>query len=111
MNLALTSLTAGRILWVRRQSSYVGLGHTFRSRYTSAIGIILESGAIYCVVAIFVLVAASQNDLEVFDIGYAIGQQMLIIRRQAMVGPFSLDSPPLFLWAQDQTPKASSGGS
>ncbi|KAJ7888617.1 hypothetical protein B0H14DRAFT_2693150 [Mycena olivaceomarginata] len=37
-NLVLTSLTVGRILWVRRrQSSHVGLGHTFRSRYTSVI--------------------------------------------------------------------------
>ncbi|KAJ7203236.1 hypothetical protein B0H12DRAFT_1283803 [Mycena haematopus] len=78
-NITLTTLTAGRILWISRQSTHVGLSHAYRSRYSRAIRIILESGAIYCVAVIFLLIAASRNNFEVFEIGYAIGQQAVNI--------------------------------
>ncbi|KAJ7794715.1 hypothetical protein B0H14DRAFT_2922343 [Mycena olivaceomarginata] len=48
---------SGRILWILRQSSHVGRDNTYRRR------IILESGAIYCIAAIFLLIAASQDNM------------------------------------------------
>ncbi|KAF7333857.1 hypothetical protein MVEN_02342700 [Mycena venus] len=78
-NIVLTALTAGRILWIQRQSSHVGRGNTYRSHYNRAIGIILESSAIYCIAALFLLVAASQNNMEIFSIGFSIEQQLLTI--------------------------------
>ncbi|KAF7358557.1 hypothetical protein MVEN_00907200 [Mycena venus] len=77
-NLVLTALTAGRILWIRREASHVTLDNTFRSRYNRAIGIILESGAIYCLSIIFVVIGASLND-EIFVIGFGTGQQLINI--------------------------------
>ncbi|KAJ7871916.1 hypothetical protein B0H13DRAFT_2280347 [Mycena leptocephala] len=78
-NLVLTALTAGRILWIRRQSSHVGRDNTYHSRHNRAIGIILESGAIYCIAALFLLIAASQNNMEIFSIGFSVEQQLLTI--------------------------------
>ncbi|KAF7340756.1 hypothetical protein MSAN_02104100 [Mycena sanguinolenta] len=78
-NIVLTTLTAGRILWISRQSANAGLAQPYQGRYSRAIRIILESGAIYCVAVIFLLIAGSQNNLEVFDIGYAVGQQAVNI--------------------------------
>ncbi|KAF7333311.1 hypothetical protein MVEN_02346000 [Mycena venus] len=77
-NLVLTALTAGRILWIRREASHVVLDNAFRSRYNRAIGIILESGAIYCLAVTFVVISESLND-EIFIIGFGIGQQLLNI--------------------------------
>ncbi|KAJ6478285.1 hypothetical protein C8R45DRAFT_1006953 [Mycena sanguinolenta] len=78
-NLVLTALTAGRILWILRQSSHVGRDNTYRRRYNRAIGIILESGAIYCIAALFLLIAASQDNMDIFTVGFAVEQQLLII--------------------------------
>ncbi|KAJ7710101.1 hypothetical protein B0H14DRAFT_3022275 [Mycena olivaceomarginata] len=78
-NLVLTALTAGRILWILRQSSHVGRDNTYRRRYNRATGIILESGAIYCIAAIFLLIAASQDNMDIFTVGFAVEQQLLII--------------------------------
>ncbi|KAJ7888667.1 hypothetical protein B0H14DRAFT_2693405 [Mycena olivaceomarginata] len=77
-NLVLTALTAGRILWIQRAASHVGLDSTIRARYTRAIAVILESGALYCAVAIFLLISALLND-EIFSIGWGIGQQLMNI--------------------------------
>ncbi|KAJ6510921.1 hypothetical protein C8R45DRAFT_1089051 [Mycena sanguinolenta] len=79
LNIVLTTLTTGRILWISRQSAYVGLAQTYHSRYSRAIRIILESGAIYCVAVVFLLIAASQDNFEAVSIGYAIGQQAVNI--------------------------------
>ncbi|KAJ7933041.1 hypothetical protein B0H13DRAFT_1856641 [Mycena leptocephala] len=62
-NLVLTALTA----------SHVGFDRTLRSRYNMAIGIILESGAIYCITAIFLVIIASQYEPEIYNIGIGIG--------------------------------------
>ncbi|KAF8184061.1 hypothetical protein K438DRAFT_1937353 [Mycena galopus ATCC 62051] len=67
-NGVLTALTAGRIMWIWHQSSHVGLHIPYRSRYGRAIGLILESGAIYCAAAIFLLITVSTT--EIFDIHY-----------------------------------------
>ncbi|KAJ7906172.1 hypothetical protein B0H13DRAFT_2021462 [Mycena leptocephala] len=58
-NLILTGFTAGRILWIQQAASHIGLDNTLRSRYNTAVGIILESGAIYCVAAIFLVITVS----------------------------------------------------
>ncbi|KAF8212581.1 hypothetical protein K438DRAFT_1167620 [Mycena galopus ATCC 62051] len=76
-NLVLTALTAGRIMWIWRQSSHVGLDTAYRSHYGRAIGLILESGAIYSVAGIFLFITASQA--EIFDTAESIGQQILNI--------------------------------
>ncbi|KAF7333328.1 hypothetical protein MVEN_02348100 [Mycena venus] len=77
-NLVLTFSTAGRIWWMRRAASHVGLGKALRGRYNTAMAIILESGAIYCTAAIFFIVVASQNE-EIYVIGGGIEQQLINI--------------------------------
>ncbi|KAF7333327.1 hypothetical protein MVEN_02348000 [Mycena venus] len=77
-NLVLTFSTAGRIWWMRRAASHVGLGKALSGRYNTAMAIILESGAIYCIAAIFFAVSASQNE-EIYVIGSGIGQQLINI--------------------------------
>ncbi|KAJ7451564.1 hypothetical protein FB451DRAFT_701613, partial [Mycena latifolia] len=45
-NLTLTVLTAGRIWWTQRELAIVGLNQSqFSQRYTTAISVLLESGA------------------------------------------------------------------
>jgi len=57
-NLMLTGLTAGRIWWTRRELRIVGQDK-FTQRYTTAISVLLESGAAYCLFLILVIVALS----------------------------------------------------
>ncbi|KAJ7869427.1 hypothetical protein B0H13DRAFT_1896668 [Mycena leptocephala] len=79
-NLVLTATTAGRILWIRREASHVAPDSTFRGHYNRAIGIILESGAVYFIAAILMVVFVSLNDKIFsigFGIGFGIGQQLL----------------------------------
>ncbi|KAJ7716234.1 hypothetical protein DFH07DRAFT_356254 [Mycena maculata] len=54
-NILLTTLTAGRIWWKRRQTSHTGLDDTFRKWYSTAVAIILESGAAYFVCGILLV--------------------------------------------------------
>ncbi|KAJ7881443.1 hypothetical protein B0H13DRAFT_935847 [Mycena leptocephala] len=77
-NLVLTALTAGRILWIRRAASHVGLD-ALRSRYNTAIAIILESGAIYCVMAIFMVISFSLENARLYFIGLGIAEQLINI--------------------------------
>lgn len=96
---SLNSSPAGRILWIRREASYVDLDSTFRGRYNRAIGIMyglrlvkenalvlilfyrLESGAVYFIAAISMVVFVSLND-KIFSVGFGIGfgiaQQLLV---------------------------------
>ncbi|KAF7349108.1 hypothetical protein MVEN_01433000 [Mycena venus] len=78
-NLVLTVLTAGRIMWIRRGSVLLRLDKTSYSRYNKIIGLILESGAIHCILLIFMFITASFNEEELFNIGFGIAQQMLNI--------------------------------
>ncbi|KAJ6510904.1 hypothetical protein C8R45DRAFT_965548 [Mycena sanguinolenta] len=78
-NLVLTSLTAGRLLWIRRTTSCVDVNNKFRSRCNRAIGLVLESGAIYCAAVIFLLVTASFKAPEVYTIGLGFGSQLMNI--------------------------------
>ncbi|KAJ7512278.1 hypothetical protein B0H11DRAFT_2346270 [Mycena galericulata] len=48
-NLVLTALTAGRIWWIKRNAAHVGLHAGFRTRYNTAVAIIIESGTMYCI--------------------------------------------------------------
>ncbi|KAF8176147.1 hypothetical protein K438DRAFT_80113 [Mycena galopus ATCC 62051] len=77
-NLVLTASTAGRIMWIQRAASHVALDRSIRGRYTRATVIILESGAIYCAMAIFLAISGSLND-EILNFGFGIGQQLLNI--------------------------------
>ncbi|KAJ7229570.1 hypothetical protein B0H12DRAFT_1147579, partial [Mycena haematopus] len=78
-NLVLTALTAGRILWIHRAASHVALDRTIRRRYTTAIVIILESGAVYCVVAMILVISSFLADDEVHSIAFGVAQQLLNI--------------------------------
>ncbi|KAJ7132581.1 hypothetical protein C8R44DRAFT_774210 [Mycena epipterygia] len=64
-NVVLTALTAGRILWIRRDASHIPVDKshipvdkTVCPRYNMAIRLILESGVIYCIAAIVLLITS-----------------------------------------------------
>ncbi|KAF7333369.1 hypothetical protein MVEN_02352500 [Mycena venus] len=78
-NLVLTASTAGRIMWIRRAASLVGLDDTLRDRYSLAIRIILESGAIYAIGTTAMMVIATFNILRVYDIGIGVAGQLMNI--------------------------------
>ncbi|KAJ7933023.1 hypothetical protein B0H13DRAFT_2307302 [Mycena leptocephala] len=48
------------------------------NRYNIAIGLKLESGAIYCIGAIFLIITVSLHDSEIYDIGIGITQQLMV---------------------------------
>ncbi|KAJ7798487.1 hypothetical protein B0H14DRAFT_2906542 [Mycena olivaceomarginata] len=77
-NLLLTTFIAGRILWVRRLSSHVGLDNTLRSRYNVVLKLILESGAIYSVTAILLIITPTLEPW-VYNFVVCIAQQLLNI--------------------------------
>jgi len=57
-NLSLTGLTAGRIWWTQRELRIVGQDK-YAKRYSTAISVLLESGILYCVFLILVILALS----------------------------------------------------
>ncbi|KAJ7913891.1 hypothetical protein B0H13DRAFT_2270985 [Mycena leptocephala] len=57
-NIILTCFTAGRI-WYIRWEAQIYIPDTFRKRYDTAVAIILESGAIYCLAMLLMVVACS----------------------------------------------------
>ncbi|KAF8146396.1 hypothetical protein K438DRAFT_1869616 [Mycena galopus ATCC 62051] len=77
-NLVITAFTAGRILYIQRAASHVALDHQIRGRYTRAVVMILESGAINCVVAISLAITSFLNG-EIFSIASAVGPRVLNI--------------------------------
>ncbi|KAJ7844128.1 hypothetical protein B0H14DRAFT_3868428 [Mycena olivaceomarginata] len=77
-NVILTTLTAGRILWVRRHTSRFTVDAKLRGRYNTAIKLVLESGAIYCIGIIFLL-ASFLGSEDIYLIGTAFGEQALNI--------------------------------
>ncbi|KAJ7348013.1 hypothetical protein DFH08DRAFT_808781 [Mycena albidolilacea] len=68
--------SVGRILWIRRAALHVGLDSSVRSQYNKAIGIILESGALYCIATIFLAIAVVFQD-DIYHIGISVSQEML----------------------------------
>ncbi|KAJ6530197.1 hypothetical protein B0H19DRAFT_1273861 [Mycena capillaripes] len=68
----------GRILWIRRAATHIGLKSAFRNRYNTAIGIILESGALYCFAAIL-LVISFTLDVYMYPFVFGVGQQLINI--------------------------------
>ncbi|KAF7340764.1 MYND-type domain-containing protein [Mycena sanguinolenta] len=78
-NVVLTALTAGRLLWIRRTASGASVNTRFRARCNRALGIILESGVIYCIAVVSLLVAASFNAHEVYVIELGVVSQLLNI--------------------------------
>ncbi|KAF7342288.1 hypothetical protein MVEN_01816900 [Mycena venus] len=54
-NLVLLFLAAGRIWWIRRDTRHVGTT-ALKGRYSQVIAMIVESGAIYCVFTILLIV-------------------------------------------------------
>ncbi|KAJ7239100.1 hypothetical protein C8J57DRAFT_1727449 [Mycena rebaudengoi] len=54
-NLVLLLLTAGRIWWIRRDARHIGTT-ALKDRYSKIIAMILESGAIYCVFTILLII-------------------------------------------------------
>ncbi|KAJ7630243.1 hypothetical protein FB45DRAFT_531395 [Roridomyces roridus] len=75
-NFVLTGLTAGRIWWLKRQSSHPK--NPLGKRYNNAIAIIIESGALYFVFGILLAATARiepQIDSLPFGIFLGIGKQ------------------------------------
>ncbi|KAJ6594800.1 hypothetical protein B0H19DRAFT_1247443 [Mycena capillaripes] len=62
-NVVLTALTAGRIWWIRRDACIV-LESAHIQKYNTAIGMIVESGAIYCLTVIIYLITISIPNLD-----------------------------------------------
>ncbi|KAJ7854777.1 hypothetical protein B0H13DRAFT_1903522 [Mycena leptocephala] len=77
--LLMLSTFTGRIMWIQRAASHVGLDRTLGSRYNTAIGVILESGAIYCIAGLILVIYLSLGDLQLCTIVFGVGQQLLNI--------------------------------
>ncbi|KAF7328263.1 hypothetical protein MVEN_02566200 [Mycena venus] len=73
-NIVLITLTAGRILWVQHHASRFPGDAKLRSRYDTALKLILESGAIYCIWIILLLISFLRN-ADVHLIGTAFSEQ------------------------------------
>ncbi|KAF7340768.1 hypothetical protein MSAN_02105400 [Mycena sanguinolenta] len=78
-NLVITSFTAGRLLWIRRTASCVDAKNSFRARCNRAIGLVLQSGAMYCAAVISLLIAASLKASEAYVIEQGFGSQLVNI--------------------------------
>ncbi|KAJ6510955.1 hypothetical protein C8R45DRAFT_1089080 [Mycena sanguinolenta] len=78
-NLVLTVSTAGRILWIQRAASHVALDRTVRGRYRRAVVIILESGAVYCALAIILIISFTSDDKMLLNVSYGMGHQLMNI--------------------------------
>ncbi|KAK7007383.1 hypothetical protein R3P38DRAFT_3030074 [Favolaschia claudopus] len=75
-NLCLTALTAGRILWVLRTASATPFPDSpTPRRYKIALGVILESGAVYFLVSL-ILAFSFSMDVGLFPITWAIAMQL-----------------------------------
>ncbi|KAJ7882451.1 hypothetical protein B0H13DRAFT_2344658 [Mycena leptocephala] len=48
------------------------------ARYNTAIKLIIESGAIYCITAIFLVITAALYDEEIYNAGSGIAQQLIV---------------------------------
>ncbi|KAJ6488719.1 hypothetical protein DFH09DRAFT_379413 [Mycena vulgaris] len=81
-NLVLMALTAGRVRWLRRDAS-VRADSASVGRCSSAIGIILESGAMYCIsvisYVIFVSVLKPGDFSPLIDVGRGVVPQIMNI--------------------------------
>ncbi|KAJ7743303.1 hypothetical protein B0H14DRAFT_2987805 [Mycena olivaceomarginata] len=79
-NLVLTALTGNWSDTVDpdNATSYDRVDSTLRVRCNRAIGLILESGAIYCVGITVLLFSVSVKDVEVFAIGLGLTSQLLV---------------------------------
>ncbi|KAF7340726.1 MYND-type domain-containing protein [Mycena sanguinolenta] len=70
-------LAAGRILWIQRAAaSYVDLDRTVRGRCTRAVVVILESGAVYCAMAIVLIISYTSADTVLLSITCGMGHQL-----------------------------------
>ncbi|KIJ35026.1 hypothetical protein M422DRAFT_212789 [Sphaerobolus stellatus SS14] len=77
-NIVVTSLIAGRIWWISRQTqAHVGRKH--RQKYNNAVAIILESGAIYSVSQMTLLILYCVKTNAVFIVYDALAQIMGIV--------------------------------
>ncbi|KAJ7902847.1 hypothetical protein B0H14DRAFT_2667865 [Mycena olivaceomarginata] len=56
-NLVLVMLTAGRIWWKRREAVHIGADEALKNRYSTVIAILVESGALYCIFAIVIVIS------------------------------------------------------
>ncbi|KAJ7111271.1 hypothetical protein C8R44DRAFT_799238 [Mycena epipterygia] len=76
-NLVLVGFTAGRIWWIRHETFYLGLDDTFRKHYNTAITIIIESGAIYCICGIIMVIVSWFDEIPIVFGGiiYGIARQ------------------------------------
>ncbi|KAF7328261.1 hypothetical protein MVEN_02566000 [Mycena venus] len=78
-NIVLTTLTAGRILWAQYHAPPFPGDAKLRSRYDTALKLILESGAIYCIWIMVLLISYLRNrDVQIIG-GSFVTEGMNII--------------------------------
>ncbi|KAJ7798871.1 hypothetical protein B0H14DRAFT_29758 [Mycena olivaceomarginata] len=78
-NLVLVLLTAGRIWWIRRDARHIG-ATALNTRYDRAIAMIVESGAIYLISTILLIVTYPLRASESFQVLQAITEQLIVSR-------------------------------
>ncbi|KAK7028512.1 hypothetical protein R3P38DRAFT_2936881 [Favolaschia claudopus] len=78
-NLTLTTLTAGRILWIGRMTPHIIPDNTYRARCKRAINIILESGGLYCAGVGFLLITASIKSQMAYLVGVMLSVPIMNI--------------------------------
>ncbi|KAJ7624318.1 hypothetical protein DFH06DRAFT_1446031 [Mycena polygramma] len=92
-NVILTGLTAGRIWWIRRDARVLEPADV--QKYDTAIAMILESGAIYCLTILLYLLLSSTNSSpnaqKVTAVLYASLPQIMNIAPTTMIVRVGLD--------------------
>ncbi|KAK7022976.1 hypothetical protein R3P38DRAFT_2956742 [Favolaschia claudopus] len=78
-NITLTSLTAGRILWLWRKLPQINQDSTSSARCKRAVNIILESGALYCLGVVLLLIAVSVKHEMEYLVGVSLSSLLVNI--------------------------------
>jgi len=113
-NVVLMVLTAGRIWWIRGETLHVGLDQIVRSRCNTAVAIILESGALYCVCVILLAVTAPRHDVPegaLFYVVVGISSQVINIAPTLTIVRVGLGhniQDSIEEWAKDSRPTSCS---
>ncbi|KAF8188251.1 hypothetical protein K438DRAFT_1834116 [Mycena galopus ATCC 62051] len=71
-NLTLVGFTAGRIWVKRRDAIHIDTDSNLKNRYSTAIAIIVESGALYCFFAILCAITAQLRESAIGDITFGV---------------------------------------
>ncbi|KAF8188223.1 hypothetical protein K438DRAFT_1834073 [Mycena galopus ATCC 62051] len=71
-NMTLVGFTAGRIWVKRRDAIHIDTDSNLKNRYSTAIAMIVESGALYCFFAILCAITAELRESAIGDITFGV---------------------------------------